>query len=292
MKDLSILIPAYNYVCTALVRSLHAQAEALGLDYEVIVGDDGSTDKAAVEQNKAINQLDNCTYIIRERNEGRSAIRNFLARQARHPWLLFLDCDMEVPDALFLKRYAEADDSPVTDGGIRVGGRSEALARNIRYLYERQAAPMHTATERARHPYRSFRTTNFMIARSAMLAHPFDERFHRYGYEDVLFGKQLQLNGIAIRHIDNPMVLTDYETNPVFISKTEEGLRTLHEFRQELQPYSTLLRHTARLRTFGLIPLVRLWHWLMGSAERRNLTGSHPRLLLFHLYRLGYYLSL
>ena len=45
---ISILIPVMNYDCSALVDDLYVQAERLrigaGVDYEIIVGDDASTD--------------------------------------------------------------------------------------------------------------------------------------------------------------------------------------------------------------------------------------------------------
>ena len=42
-KELSILIPNYNNVSVELVTCLQKQAEALGIDYEIIVADDCST---------------------------------------------------------------------------------------------------------------------------------------------------------------------------------------------------------------------------------------------------------
>lgn len=46
IQELSILIPVYNDEATSLVKSLHKQAQAVsGLCYEIIVFDDGSTNK-------------------------------------------------------------------------------------------------------------------------------------------------------------------------------------------------------------------------------------------------------
>lgn len=49
INSLSILIPTYNNVCLELVRDLQAQASILSsendFEYEIIVADDGSTDK-------------------------------------------------------------------------------------------------------------------------------------------------------------------------------------------------------------------------------------------------------
>lgn len=68
INTLSILIPTYNNVCIELVRSLQAQASLLSspselsskssdFKYEILVADDGSTDKATIEGNRIINTL-------------------------------------------------------------------------------------------------------------------------------------------------------------------------------------------------------------------------------------------
>lgn len=123
-----------------------------------------------------------------------------------------------------------------------------------------------------------------------MLAHPFDERFRFYGYEDVLLGKELYLCGAQIKHIDNPVLFKDYEPNGSFVAKTEEAMHTLHRFKIELQGYSRLLTLENKLR--NIAPAIRLWHMLFGKAERRILTGSSPNMTIFNLYRLGYYMSI
>ena len=280
-QELSILIPTYNYDPSRLVASLRHQAEQLvtdGLRYEIIVGDDGSTTPVSPP----------CTILRMERNLGRAAIRNALTRASQYQWLLFLDSDIEVLDKDFLKKYLTHSGTQVVDGGLSIGNGSPA---NLRFLYEKAAEPQHVATERRKHPYRSFRTTNFMISRQTMLAHPFDERFRHYGYEDVLFGKVLQENNIPIEHIDASVVLTDFESNPVFVAKTEEGLRTLCQFRKELYNYSTLLQRLSSIPSPAQF-LIRVFHRIFSSPERRWLTGNHPFLPIFTLYRIGYFLSL
>ena len=106
MKDISILIPTYNGICLTLVQALHQQAEALPISYEIIVADDGSTQQSTILTNRAINQMTHCRYVERPENTGRAAIRNYLASQAKYPWLLFIDSDMEVCRADYLSLYA------------------------------------------------------------------------------------------------------------------------------------------------------------------------------------------
>ena len=290
--EISILIPTYNNICVALVSDLQKQAEALGIDYEIIVADDGSTDKETTAGNMAIQALPHCQYIIRQQNTGRACIRNFLAHEAQYAYVLFIDSDMTVKSADFLKNYMTCSGNDVIDGGISIAEESSNTKGNLRYEYEKAHRQLHEAAFRQKSPYHHLHTANLMMRRDIVAAHPFDERFRHYGYEDVLFGKALKQNGIPILHIDNPLGFDVFETNADFVAKTEEGLRTLHEFRNELRGYSNLLTLVNNLDHVIPTGLVRLWHRLMGAAERRHLCGSHPSLRIFNLYRLGYYLSI
>lgn len=297
MKDLSILIPTYNHVCTSLVDSLCQQAATLGNRYEIVVADDGSSDSSTVTANRAISLLPRCRYIERGENTGRAAIRNFLASQATHDWLVFIDSDMVVADGDFLRRYAECPHDTVVDGGVTIGGDPAKLTHNLRYRYEKAAEPHHTTECRRRQPYHDFHTANFMVRRDLMLRYPFDLRFRHYGYEDVLFGKQMEQHGIPIYHIDNPLSFEHFETNAQFLSKTEEGLRTLYSFRNELSGYSRLLDTIAPHST-SPGPAHRILTRLLGAAFRagggmaRRWLEQHPNLTLFNFYRLSYFCHL
>ncbi|MBR1767981.1 MAG: glycosyltransferase family 2 protein [Prevotella sp.] len=291
ITNLSILIPTYNDLCVNLVERLRLQAEEAGIAYEILVADDGSTDKDVVRQNSAISQWSHCRYLRHTDNIGRAAIRNLLVRTAQYEWLLFIDSDMTLVRPDFLARYLLADDADVIDGGVAIGGEAETLKGNLRYRYEKSAEHEHTVEIRRNSPYRDFHTANFLIRRDLMLGHPFDERFRCYGYEDVIFGKQLRADRIDITHIDNPMGFCTFESNPDFVSKTEEGLRTLRMFRNELRGYSRLLTLVDGIHIPLILSLIRLFHRLFGSLIRRNLCGPHPSLQLFKLYKLGYYLS-
>lgn len=294
-QRLSILIPTYNQVCTALVSSLNEQARAIeGLQYEIVVADDGSTDSRVVQQNKAINTLDNCRYVLADKNVGRAAIRNKLGRLARYEWLLFMDCDVEIERPDFISAYLMTpDDYSVVYGGVRIGcvGDPSAVAHNLRYLYEKACEPYHVAERRMQHPHRSFRTTNFMVRRDVFLRHQFDSSITTYGYEDVLFGKCLHDNGIAILHTDNQVTYTEYEDNAAFVAKTEESLRTLSQFSTLLVGYSNVLSMHYKLSRWHLDGLCRAVWNKKKDAWRRNLVSMHPSLLVFKLYKMGYFMS-
>lgn len=288
---LSILIPTYNDLCVKLVGDLRQQAEAVGIIYEILVGDDGSTDASVVTENKAIEQLEHCRYLIQPQNIGRAAIRNLLAKEAQYDWLLFIDSDMTVVRPDFISKYV-SQHADVIDGGVSIGGDAEMLRHNLRYLYEKASENEHTVEMRQKNPYQDFHTANFMIRRDLMRSHPFDERFRYYGYEDVFFGKTLKADGIEITHTDNPLGFNTFEDNHSFIAKTEEGLRTLHQFRDELRGYSRLLTLIGGIHIPLILTLIRLFHRLFGRLIRHNLCGSHPSMQLFRLYKLGYFLTL
>lgn len=293
IKTLSILIPTYNDRCLQLVDGLRQQAEAAGLVYEILVADDGSTDESIIHENSKISEWSKCQYIRRTENCGRSAIRNFLAHKAQYEFLLFIDSDMTLLQADYIKRYMEApDNSLVIDGGVTIGGDGEKLKTNLRYLYEKSSEKDFTVDRRQKNPYHDFHTANFLVQRNVMLSHPFDERFRCYGYEDVLFGKHLHKDHIPITHIDNPVGFYTFESNPAFLKKTEEGLRTLHQFRVELRGYSRLLTFIDGIHIPLVITIFRILHRIFGKLIRQNLCGNNPSLRLFKLYKLGYFLCL
>ena len=290
MKDISILIPTYNHVCVELVATLQQQANLLPISYEIIVADDGSTLLSSIEANRVVNDYTNSRYIERPENTGRAAIRNYLAEKASKPWVLFIDSDMVVRRPDFLRRYVETpDEQAVWDGGISIGGDAKQLNRNLRYQYERANEHLHTVERRQREPYRDFHTANFMAPKQLMVKYPFDLRFRHYGYEDVLFGMTLETLHIPIYHIDNPLSFEIFEENEQFLSKTEEGLRTLYTFRNELKAGSRLLQHLEHIE--WILPLLRQYHRTTNKLERRYLL-RHPSLFVFSLYRLGYFATL
>jgi glycosyltransferase involved in cell wall biosynthesis len=298
-KGISILIPTYNFVCKELVSVLHQQAEALlfseygeTVNYEIIVADDGSIYKETIEQNQAINNISNCKYIVCEKNRGRAGIRNYLAKISQYDRLLFLDSDMNICNDNFLKQYVDHYEKNAVDGGVKICNKNELRISNLRYKYEKSSEARFSTEKRNSNCNHNFHTANFFISRKIMLSYPFDERFNKYGYEDVLLGKTLEKHKIIISHIDNPALFDIFEDNISFLTKTEEGLRTLYQFRHELLGYSTILNYTEMLKKYHLCWAIKLLHKVLGQYEKKNLIGTKPSLTFFKIYKLGYYLSL
>ena len=304
--DLSILLPSYNNVCVSLVQVLQRQAEALRgkldkpFSYEIIVADDCSTDAACIDANRVIGDMLHCRYLRMEQNVGRAQIRNVLISESRGDYVLLIDSDLFLCDDNYLYKYATSTDD-VVYGGTRIGGEglamvdneanTENLKGNLRYIYEKKAEPSHRAAFRQLRPNQEISVCNLYARRDIMEAHPFDSRFKAYGYEDVLFGKRLAESGIEVTHIDNPVLINEFESNSVFVKKTEEAIITLCRFEQDLEGYSNLKTKVTTLGRYIPLSLFRLWHRIMKNKEKRNLTGSKPSLLLFKLYKLGFFLE-
>lgn len=304
--DLSILLPSYNNVCVSLVQALQRQADALRgkLDkpfrYEIIVADDCSTDAACIDANRVIGDMLHCRYLRMEQNVGRAQIRNVLISESSGDYVLLIDSDLFLCDDNYLYKYATST-ADVVYGGTRIGGEglamvdneanTENLKGNLRYIYEKKAEPSHRAVFRQLRPNQEISVCNLYARRDIMEAHPFDSRFKAYGYEDVLFGKRLAESGIEVTHIDNPVLINEFEPNSVFVKKTEEAILTLCRFEQDLEGYSNLKTKVTTLGRYIPLSLFRLWHRIMKNKEKRNLTGLKPSLLLFKLYKLGFFLE-
>lgn len=286
---LSILIPTYNYVCVDLVRTLQKQAEALSCPYEILVADDASAE-ACKSGNRAIGSLPFCRFIELPENVGRARIRNLLGGMARYDWLLFMDSDAVVVKDDFLSCYLNVcGQAKVICGGISHPDRMPSFDVSLRFRYEKWGERYYTLERRQKHPYKIFRTFNFMVERSVFLAHPFDETIVKYGYEDTLFGKELEESGIGILHIDNPLLNGDLEGNLCFIHKTEESLCTLYENKEKLAGFSGVLSLYDKLERMKCVRVVAFVFRRMQNILKRNLTGKHPDLHLYAFYKIGYF---
>lgn len=299
INSLSILIPTYNNVCLELVRDLQAQASILSstndLEYEILVADDGSTDKNTIEKNCEINGLDNCRYIERKENIGRAAIRNFLAKEAQYPWLLFIDSNMNIINHQYIANYLKEKESDVIYGGYQIKKdkqTQEDLKHNLRYLFELVGTQNGDFQQRQSNPYRDFHTSNFIVRRSIMLQYPLDERFINYGYEDVLWGKTLKEHHISIHHVDNPLGYENFTGNMSFILKTEESLRTLYQFRNELHDYSRIISYANKLKHWHLYTICQHLFPFLSLPIKARLTGNKPSIFMFNIYKLLYYIHL
>lgn len=290
---LSILIPTRDYTCYQLVADLHAQAEELGIPYEILVAEDGSRSQVNIIANHKIEELSHCRHIINKENIGPANIRNLLAREAAYSWILFIDCDAKVEKADFLSTYyKQIGKADVVAGGLRHQQKNHHPHRSLRFKYEKEADQHRSATERNLNPYDKFTPFNVMMRRSTFLCILFDKDCREYGYEDALFGVELKKRAISILHIDNPLIHMGLDTNERFLDKTEQALRTLNALGGRMEQHSYVGRTYQRLCKWHLGSAIKAFHSLFGRLIKRNLLSAHPSLFLFSIYKLGYYASL
>lgn len=291
---ISVLIPVYQRVVVDLVEALLSQLKANGVPFEVVVMDDGS-EAAIREENALCKEFQYVRYIELERNVGRSAIRNMLASEAKYDLLLFLDCDVSLPDDLFIKRYLEFySRKQVTVGGIAYSKDppvDKRLFFRWKYGHAREAMAY---TIRQKQPYHSFKTANFCISRALFLKIQFSDIVTGYGHEDTLFGFELARQKIPILHIDNPVYHDGLEDAATFLTKSEEAVQNLHRLYHANVPnlnikQITLLKHFLGVKRYGISAIFALTYKVFGGMMRRNLMGGFPSIFIFSLYKLCYF---
>lgn len=118
---ISFVVPAYNEerYLPATLAAIHASARELGIDYEVVVADDGSTDATArlAEEGGA--------RVVHVQHRQIAKTRNSGAREARGQQLVFVDADTQV-NAPLLEAAIAALDGGAVGGGARPDFASEA----------------------------------------------------------------------------------------------------------------------------------------------------------------------
>jgi len=286
---LSICIPIYNVQVKSLVEALLSQAGALGVPYEIIVMDDRSTQYK--EENS---KLPDVTYIALDENIGRAKIRNRLVKAARYDYILFLDCDSEVVLPSFLKNYvAEINNKEkVVCGGRIYSNEPPAKDKLLHWKYgkNKESQPVNV---RMANPYQSFMTNNFLIEKKVLEALPFDERLSGYGHEDTLMGYNLKKQGVPIKHIDNPILHAELQSNAEFLQKTEcaaANLKSILEYVNYDKAFIEdvmLLRYYMGLKRWGLFFLFKLFFVPTRPIIKGILSNGNANLTLFNFYKLG-----
>lgn len=290
---LSICIPTYNQNVEKLVADLSRQCGESAINFEILVLEDGSA-KEFVDENNTIESIKGVKHIVNEQNRGRSVTRNSLADMAQYEKLIFIDCDSAIPDNNFIKRYLDNYAIDVVCGGTTYNEIQYSPEISLRYTFGIKVEKS-SAEKRNKAPYSAFTTNNMMVSRKIFEKIRFCELLKKYGHEDSLFGFNLQLNDITIKHIDNPVIHTGIESNKIFLEKTKNGIENLLAIRniEGISPdffnHIRLCRHYNKMKRMHLLWTIRLAYRMFGKGlERHLLTAKHPKLMFFNLYKIGY----
>ncbi|MEO1515156.1 MAG: glycosyltransferase [Bacteroidota bacterium] len=285
---LSVLIPIYNFEMAELVTDLQLQCQKVGVECEIICIDDCSDAKFHA-LNAPLDKLEGVRYRQLSQNVGRSRIRNLLAKEAQMEWLLFLDCDSKLPDDNFIRRYIQHFNTPKVLCGGTIYGKNPPVESTyfLHWLYgsHREARP---AAERMSDGLMGFASNNFALPADLFHQIRFDEDLTQYGHEDTLFGIQVRKRQIDILHIDNPVEHLGLEPNEVFLRKHRMAIENLLKVQQSHPELQTRLSMTyQRLQSWGLAPLLRWFHRLLGPSLQRKLARGQTQLFWLDIYRLG-----
>lgn len=291
---LSILIPVYNYNAFSLVEKLHNQAVELNITFEIICLDDASD--LFKTENQQINRLQNCSFVVLDKNIGRSAIRNLLAEKALYENLVFLDADTFPVHENFISNYISLIDNSekIVYGGILYESTQPSKNKLLRWIYGRKREALLVA-DRNKNPYLSFLTLNFLISKSIFQKVRFNESIPNLRHEDTLFSFELKQKQIEILHIENPVFHLGIEDSKTFLQKSEEavlGLKNLVDSNLISPDYVKLSHYFQVIKKYHLTALIAFGFRVLKPLFVKQLLSKKPSLFLFDLYRLGYYFSL
>ncbi len=289
---LSVCIPIFNIEVKPLVESLLSEQKKSNAPIEILLIDDCSADNFRSANSKLTGEL--VRYIELLQNIGRSRTRNEFLKYARHDWLLFLDADSRIISSDFIAHYLRETGrgAKVVCGGRIYTNLSPPEQYHLHWNYGRRNESK-PATERMRHPYRSFMTNNFMIAKKTLESILFDKRIAGYGHEDTLFGYELKKRKVAIEHIENPVLHGRLETNKEFLKKTDDALANLcnilvyvnnaPDFIEDV----TLLKYYFKLKRTGFLVPFRVIFTIKQFFLKWFLLRGHLNCGIFNFYKLG-----
>jgi len=291
---LSVLVPTYNYNAFTLIKKVHEQLEKIGIEFEIICLDDAS--KKLFTDNEKINSLNNCHFIPLNFNIGRSKIRNLLAKKAKYDWLLFLDADVLPKDNNFISKYLPYlnEEIKIVNGGILYQEEKPEQIKLLRWLYGKSRESI-APEERKKSPYLRLLTLNFLIHKSIFEVVSFNETIPNLRHEDTLFSYNLMQKRIKVLHIDNPIYHLGLDPFEKALNKENESLIALKYLidKQLISPnYVSISNLYIKIKNLKLRFVLVFFHKITNKFLIKNLSGTHPSLFIFDLYRLGYLCSI
>ncbi len=291
---ISVLIPVYREQIDQLVNDLYNQLQWSGQPFEILIGDDSCL-VAPDQSTRPVEERNEVKVFYHKDQMGRCKNRNFLAAQAQHPNLLFLDGDAQIIETDFISKYLKATDGKsVLCGGTSYQNKPpDRVEQRLRWKYG-MLREVRTADERSQQAYGQFSSFNFLIPSEIFDRVKFNEDFALYGHEDTFFGFQLEQMGIQIVHLDNPAQHNGLDDAGVFLDKIQQSILSLNHFYSNHLLPDEFLGKIRLIKTFKTIRLLRLRFLILllfslfKPRIQAQLNGSQPRVRLLDFYKLGY----
>lgn len=288
---LSVLIPTYNYSVFDLVENIFNQCKKTGIEYEILVFDDGSTEDIIIEQNSEIEKFKNVFLFQNKKNLGRTQTRKLLAEKSRYDWLLFLDSDVIPAKENFISEYIKIAPNKykVILGGYSYHSFNINSSVIFRWKYGSQREEA-SAKKRNQSPYGYVFSGNVLIEKQTFFENNFNENTNLYGMDNY-FSYNLFRNKISVLHIDNPIIHLGLEQNEIFFKKSLQSVENRKKYLAglpEIEKVNPLLKHYKRLKKIRLTRFVGFIFKISEPFLKKQILRDNPNLFYFDLYRLGY----
>jgi hypothetical protein len=287
---LSVLIPFLRDDPTALIRRLGKTAK--GKKIEIIAFDDGTNNEALTNRvGEALRGIALPGRLVSSRvNLGRAKGRNRLARFARGGWLLFLDADMAPDGPDFLSNYLEliaAHAPAVAFGGFSLDQAPEK-AEHALHRHMALASDCVSVEVRRDHPEKHVFTSNLLVRRDVFSAHPFDEGFSGWGWEDVEWAMRVARNH-WITHVDNTATHLGLDHAATLAAKYEQSAgnfaRVVADHKTVVERYPSY----KAARMLKRVPLRGAWRPMLKSVALAEAAPLGARAFAMKLYRAALY---
>lgn len=287
---ISVLIPVYNFSIQPLIEKLLSQFENVESKWEILLSDDASNIEFRNLNSEFLNKINykQVKLFQQEINIGNAVNRNYLIKQAKYGWLLFLDADVLPVHHNFLSIYVNSMKS--TSQEIIIGNIiyniKNPLPHLLRWKYgiEKEQIAFEI---RKNKPILNSRGANFAIKRNLAKKMDFPILKEKYGFVDTRFFLQFKQHQICV--IENPVYHLGIEENRIFLDKTKKAIANalfLLNNNDEFAMQISLVSNYKRIRIFKRI-LAEIYSKFHIYLENK-LVSKKPSIIIFQVYKILY----
>jgi len=295
--NLSVIVPVYNQekiISKALVSLVNQNIPKN--KYEIIVIDDGSTDKTYEILNSFKKKAGNKIFILKTINlHGKGTARNLGIKKAKNEIVVLLDGDVITSKDL-LAEHLKWHQKFSKENFAVVGNITWPPQLKITsFMYWLEHGGGQLDFDNLRHQeeidYKHFYTGNTSFKRDFLLKDGlFDEDFGREMYEDLELAYRLQNKGLKIFYNKNARAYHYHQTDPQKYSermiRTGKGAKILFKKHPELKDKIALSRFTFRTILNQIFSPI---YFLTGKIFRSiKWMGYYYNAKFFKIYMRGY----